>query len=383
MRAASCDPPPHRIRPDSRSCANGCAQSRPRLQSGRCHAAAAAGRRAPDREGMQPSVPVQYVAMQLESPRPARGGGGAAARGLASNGTMPARCMRSASAAAARAAGGGARAARTRDRAASAISRPRMSHSDRRSRRAETSRAPRRITSARSASIRQPAGRGGPRVDVGRAAATTPRRSSSRAAVLAAEPNYPPAAIVAAEAEIALGEARAGRDAHARALGRSARSTPSSVRSRSSVLADALDRAAAQRRKRSPRTSNRTTCAARTTRPTFGGQGTLALHARAARVARAQPRRDLITVVPPEAIESPGQRSRIPDRLSALGHDAARAGSRGSSARHGARGTRNADRLGARVHATRRAISRGSARERMRSSRRCARPIGVASRRPA
>ena len=64
-----------------------------------------------------------------------------------------------------------------------------------------------RYQRALALAARQPAGRGGARRDSRAARRTHARRVRARCAVLTAQPNYPPAAMVAAEAEIALGEA--------------------------------------------------------------------------------------------------------------------------------------------------------------------------------
>jgi tetratricopeptide (TPR) repeat protein len=121
--------------------------------------------------------------------------------------------------------------------------------------------------------------------------------------VLAAQPNYPPAALVAAEADIALGEAARAETA-LRNLLADPRLTEVERSLASSVLGDALDR---QRRE-----SEAFAAYAESNRlrrehyaPRFGQRGTLQYANELRDWFREHPPRDLLSLVPPETAPSP------------------------------------------------------------------------------
>jgi tetratricopeptide (TPR) repeat protein len=123
------------------------------------------------------------------------------------------------------------------------------------------------------------------------------------AEVLAAEPNYPPAAMLVAEAEIADGDTAQAR-ARLHALLEDPRLTPVERSLAFSTLGDALDRerrsAEAFDAYRDSNDMRRAYYAAE-----FGGPGTLDYARELRDWLRANGARDLLTVVPPEVTNSP------------------------------------------------------------------------------
>jgi Flp pilus assembly protein TadD len=131
-------------------------------------------------------------------------------------------------------------------------------------------------------------------------------RASARrlgAEVLAVEPNYPPAAMLVAEAEIADGET-AMAESRLRALLEDPRLTPVERSLAFSTLGDALDR---ERRSAEAFAAYRESNEMRRAfyAPEFGGPGTLDYARELRDWLRAHGARDLLTVVPPEVTNSP------------------------------------------------------------------------------
>jgi tetratricopeptide (TPR) repeat protein len=121
--------------------------------------------------------------------------------------------------------------------------------------------------------------------------------------VLAAEPNYPPAAMLVAEAEIADGDT-AQAQTRLRALIAEPRLTPVERSLAFSTLGDALDR---DRRSAEAFAAYRESNEMRRAHyaPDFGGPGTLDYALELRDWLRAHGARDLLTVIPPEVTNSP------------------------------------------------------------------------------